>query len=111
MLFNNRNYDDEQVKLGVLDERVGLLLGRIKEGAIPPNLVEALALAMYALVLAQIEAFYWQSPHLARVLRTWVTVVLQTGSQRLDGDCIIFYAIKNNMPAEQLESLLEILNE
>ncbi len=108
-----QNFDDENVKLEILEDRVTSLLEIISVASddCPPSpgLMYDLAHAVYALVLAQIEAYYWQHPHLACRLRTWVTAVLQTGSHKLHDDSVVFYAIRQNVPATQLESLLDKL--
>ncbi len=117
MELNCQNFDDENVKLEILELRVTNLSSIISlvndEGfdayAPIPALMEALALATYALVLAQIEAYYWRHPHLTCRLRTFVTAVLQEGSHQLTDDSMIFYAIRSNLPAEQLEGLMDKL--
>lgn len=112
MASSPHNFDDERIKLEVLEMRVENLvsiLAEMADGENIPELMYVLALATYDLALAQIEAYYWQHPHLACRLRVFVTAVLQEGSHQLEDDNMIFNAIRNGIAAEQLESLLEEL--
>lgn len=114
-----RNFDDEQVKIGMLEAQVQALLVGMEEYynqdtsvyLATNELMQGLAAAVYELVLAQIECYYWQCPHLAYRLRSWISNSFFNGPDNEDSASLIFAAIKSEMPACQLESLLDMLNE
>ena len=110
MLFNIPYFDDEQVKLSILQERVHLCVSRQIELGDHAYLEAELKDALNEELDYTIEFYYWQYPSLARCLRDWIDNAMQT-RRDVDETNAVSDAIRNKMPAPQLESLLELLNE
>lgn len=105
-----QNYDDEQIKLSVLQECVHNCVSRIIVQGDQVHLEAELKRALYEEIIYTIEVYYWEYPFVARRLRNWIDDSMQ--ARRDVDDCsAVVYAIRGQMAASQIESLLDRLDE
>ena len=110
MLEQIQNYDDEQIKIDILQWKLDNCLDWMYEYGKSPHRVAQSNRIGYELVMTMISAYYWEYPFLSRRLRNWIDDALQ--SQRDTEEFhMLGSAITENMPAAQIESLLDRLDE
>lgn len=109
-MIDIQNYDDERIKLSILQECVHNCVSRIMVQGDHAYLEAELMRALYEEIIYTIEVYYWEYPFIARRLRYWIDDALRT--RRNAEECsAVADAIRNSMDAHQLNSLLDRLDE
>lgn len=118
-MLDSDYYDDEQIKCDILDVKVKRLLFEIDMIESQNNasgweidaLYKVLGKTSYELIMYLIEINYADFyPFLTRRLRYWIDNAIRTKRDVIEGGCVV-EAIKNNVPAHEMGSLLDKLDE
>lgn len=121
MLFNCKNYDDEQIKLDVMESHINAIMLDINvyenmqmifdtDNTAIDILTEQLGEVSYKLVMYLIEIHYAEYyPFLANRLRYWIDEAIRTQRDYDEGGLVV-EALKYAIPAQEMEALLDELD-